>query len=305
MRIHPKRQFTGSQPARIPVTGYLTRGSRFVAGSSNERAPELQPLADKSIAVFGLGCLGAPSAIEFARAGALRLSLIDHDLVDPATAVRWPRGLAVAGLPKVSVMADWIRQDYPLCTAEPIRHRIGGVRRDVANEPSDESILRNAIKNSSIIYDATAELGVQHFLSDLARHHHLPYVGVSGTYGAWGGKVFRVDPAREQGCWWCYRKACAENTIPEPPSDESGEVQPRGCADPTFTGANFDMMQIAMAGVRAVVSTLCASSPNGYPSMDWDVLHIHLRDASGKLIAPTFHTFNILKHPECDECNGR
>ncbi len=40
---------------------------------------------------------------------------------------------------------------------------------------------------------------------------------------------------------------------------------PRGCADPTFTGAGFDVATIALQGVRLVVGTLAGSIPGGYP----------------------------------------
>ena len=49
------------------------------------RMPELTPLADKVVAVFGLGCIGGPSALEFARAGVGELRVLDHDAVDPGT----------------------------------------------------------------------------------------------------------------------------------------------------------------------------------------------------------------------------
>ncbi len=298
MRVHSNRQ-----PIRTSSVRYLARARRVGLGSSDSRVPELRPLAAKSIALFGLGCLGAPSAMEFARAGVGRLALVDHDEVDPATVVRWPRGLAMAGLLKADVIAEWIGTEYPYCKVRAFTHRIGGVRR-VLDEAPDEAVLADVIKDTSLIYDATAELGVQHLLTDLARERQIPYVGVSGTYGAWGGKVFRFEPSRTQGCWLCYRKGCDDKSISEPPSDDSGVVQPRGCADPTFTGANFDMMQIAMAGVRTAVSTLCAGSAGGYPTVDWDVLHIALRDDKGKPIAPLFHEIRLPIHAGCEMCNG-
>ena len=58
------------------------------------RIPELKPLREKTVAVFGLGCLGAPSVLEFARAGVECIRLVDFDVVDPATGVRWPLGFS-------------------------------------------------------------------------------------------------------------------------------------------------------------------------------------------------------------------
>lgn len=288
------------------VTLYRARARRVGVGASDARIPELRVLRDANVVLFGLGCLGAPCAMEFARAGVGHLAVIDHDEVDPATTVRWPRGLPVAGLAKAEVIADWIKTEYPSCCVKPFVHRLGGIRRDFDLNPSGESdvsLLNNVMKDATLVFDATAELGIQHLLTDLCQKVQIPYVGLSGTYGAWGGKVFRFRPGGHRGCWICYRLLCDENSHLEPPSDERGEVQPKGCADPTFTGANFDMMVIAMTGVRMAISTLCEGAAEGYPQTGFDVLHISLRDSGGRLILPEFQEIEVPIHPRCGNCH--
>lgn len=125
---------------------------------------------------------------------------------------------------------------------------------------------------------------------------------MSGTYGGWGGKVLRILPNQLSGCWLCYRYACENGTIPEPPSDLSGEIQPAGCADPTFTGSGFDMLQVALQGVRVAISALCAGYEGGYPSMSWDVTLISLRSEDGLLIPPTYNTYEIPPDESCPYC---
>ncbi|HUT61375.1 MAG TPA: hypothetical protein VNA25_26300, partial [Phycisphaerae bacterium] len=152
-----------------------------------------------------------------------------------------------------------------------------------------------------LIYDATVEPGVQHFLTDYAWIHKIPYIGLSATLGGWGGKVFRVRPQTEAGCWFCYRLWCDDHSIPEPPSAPEGQgtVQPTGCADPTFTGAGFDILQVALMGVRMAVSTLCEGTSQSYPFASWDVVHIRLRGDDGALVPPRYDTYNITPHPLC------
>jgi molybdopterin/thiamine biosynthesis adenylyltransferase len=286
---------------------YLARSAIIGGGAKSERTPELHPLASKSVALFGLGCLGAPVALELARAGLGSLSIVDHDTVDPAASVRWPRGLYVAGQLKTMVIEQMIHQDYPYCKVRRFEYRVGSIRRPQDNIRSDQITMAEITSGASLLFDATAEIGVQNFLSDVAREIDVPYIGIGGTFGAWGGRVFRFRPRYDQGCFWCYCKGCLEGTIPWPSNDESksGHIQPAGCADPTFTGANFDMMQIAMTGVRAAVSTLCSNVDGGYPPIEWDAVHIDFRNKDGKPIAPTFREFAIPKHPECGLCNGR
>ena len=292
--------------AAVPVGAvYFSRAGRAGRDAVQERTPELRPLADKAVAVFGLGCVGAPSAMELARAAVGELRVLDHDHVDPATTGRWPFGLSVAGLYKAQVIPAVISRDYPSTRVRGIVHRLGGVRAPEAGARSDGDVLREMTEGASLIYDATAELGVHHLLSDWALELGLPYVGVVGTQGGWGGKVFRVLPGKTEGCWMCYRLACEDGTIPEPPADPKGTVQPVGCADPTFTGAGFDMAQVALTGVRVAVSTLCGGTAGGYPEAAWDVLHIAFRADDGTLIPPRFAEHTVKRHPQCPRCGER
>ena len=271
------------------------------------RVPELHPLSQKTIAVVGLGTLGAPSVLEFARGGMGCIRMVDHDVVDPATSVRWPFGFGVSGRKKGAVLQDFIQHNYPYTSTQWLDQRLGSVRRLTADKSSHLEQLEGVLDSVDLIYDATAELGVNHFLADYAWQERTPYIGIDATLGGWGGSAFRIQWKDTGGCWMCYRLACAQNGgIPEPPSapSEDGNVQPVGCADPTFTGAGFDMLQIAAAGVRLAVSTLCAGAQGAYPPVTWDVVHIALRDNNGGVIPPEFRVYEIKAHPDCKRCSG-
>ncbi len=282
---------------------YFSRQGRVGTMDVMVRTPELQTMREKSIAVFGVGCLGSISVLEFARAGVGNLRLMDHDFVDPATMGRWPLGLIEAGRYKVHAISEFLNSNYPSTQVTPVLHRIGGVR-DSSNSDSDNSIIQNFVSDVSLIFDATAEIGVQHYLSTLARDLKIPYIAVTGTYGAWGGKVLSIIPGQTEGCWMCYRYACNDGTIKEPPYDPQGKVQPQGCGEVTFTGAGFDMGEISIAGVRTAVSTLCNQHQGGYPSTPWDVLTMAFRDDSGQLIVPKFTSYRLECHPECSLCHN-
>lgn len=282
---------------------YFSRPGRAGKADMLVRTPELEPLREKAISVFGLGCIGAPSALELARAGVGGLRILDHDFIDPATVARWPFGLSVAGLPKASVVASFIAQNYPSTKVDAVIHRLGAVRMS-PEAHSDSDVLRQMTEGTSLIYDATAELGVQHVLTDYAKEKGIPYVGVVGMDGGWGGKVFRIVPNRTAGCWYCYRCACDDGSIVDPPSAPDGQVQPLGCGDPTFTGAGFDMAQIALTGVRAAVSTLCASHEHGYPDAEWDVLTIAFRNRAGEPVVPLFRGYKLTRHFKCPHCSA-
>lgn len=266
------------------------------------RLPELRALANKKVAVYGAGCLGATCILELARAGIGELGILDLDFVDPGTIGRWPLGMQAAGLPKVNALREFIESNYPRTTVSGFVHRIGAVRREDVGELPDLEVLNTINSEAWLILDATAELGVQHFLADTAASLGLPFVSVAGTHGGWGGKIIRIRPGKTSGCWMCAKWAFKDGSIPEPPGDDAGTVQAQGCGDVTFTGAGFDMSQVALSAVRAVVSTLCESIDGGYPEMPWDVTTISFRDESGQVIQPTFDTYPIEKHARCSNC---
>jgi molybdopterin/thiamine biosynthesis adenylyltransferase len=282
-------------------SGYLAKAYYASRKELEQRVPELRPLTCKTIAVVGLGCLGAPSALEFAKAGVGDLRLVDPDKVDPATVVRWPWGFQASGHSKVELIHNIISRNYPYTKIKQFDFRIGSIRNPDQSPASHLDIIEDILADVDLIYDTTAELGVQQFLSDWAWTRGIAYVGVSGTFGGWGGKAFRIRRLPGAGCWFCYRCHCDEGTIPEPPSapDQQGNVQPTGCADPTFTGAGFDMLQIALSGVRLAVSTLCEGVADGYPAIEHDAIHIGFRSNDGQLILPSYRGYSVTIHPEC------
>lgn len=284
---------------------YLAKVFYASPGDMAARIPELYPLRNRRVALFGVGCLGAPISLELARAGIAELRIVDRDTVDPCTTVRWPFGLSAAGQGKAEFLGRKIGEEYPYTQTKSWDWHLGRVRQ--GDSKSDQELLAEVTRDVDLICDTTAEIGVQLFLSEYAWENNLVYVGVCGTRGGWGGKVFRFRPERP-GCLFCYRTACAEEGgIPEPPAAPaaSGEIQPTGCADPTFTGAGFDMLEVALAGARTVVSTLCEGKDQAYPAMNWDATHIGFRDDEGNMIPACQTGFNIPPHPDCRRCNDR
>jgi molybdopterin/thiamine biosynthesis adenylyltransferase len=277
---------------------YLARAGRSGKTDMLGRIPELKGLQDKRIALFGTGALGAPSAIEFARAGIGELRLLDHDFVDPATAVRWPLGLGSSGKTKVLALQEFINRNYPYTKVTPFAHGLGTIREQ-PDDSSDLHVIPEVIKGVNLIYDATAEIGINHYLSDIAAQYEIPYLCVSTTFGAWGGRLIRIRPnGKTSGCWMCHQWALQDGSIPKPPSNPDGEVQPTGCGDPTFTGASFDVNEVAMAGVRLAIGTLQGEVVNGYPNVEWDIAILTIRDNSA-LSIPRLEVFPLNRHASC------
>lgn len=284
---------------------YFARAGRVSVGDLSQRSPELAPLRSATISVFGLGCLGAPSTLELARSGTRELRVLDPDFVDPATVGRWPFGLQSAGLPKAAVIAQAIERDYPSTAVKGFIFRLGAVRQNAMHNLSDSAVMQEMTAGTSLLFDATAEVGIQQYLADVAAELLVPYVGVDATPGGWGGHVVRIIPSQTMGCWLCYRHRLMDGSIGSAPAHPSGEVQPPGCGDLTFTGAGFDLVQVALMAVRMAVSTICEGNADAYPTADWDVTTIALRREDGKLIPPQFSGYRLERHPDCPHCMAR
>lgn len=275
----------------------LIRAWRAGADELSVRTPSLKPVRGKTVALIGTGALGAPLALELAKAGVGTLRLMDHDVIDPATSSRWPAGARSAGLAKVGWLSSMIVSEYPHTKVDPKPWRLGGPRLDPPpGFPSERDILRDFLTDVDLIVDSSAELGVQYAMSCWARTYGIDYLSLEATAGAWGGIVARVL-ADSDGCWACFQAHLADRGVP--PTDPVGEVQPAGCTEPTFTGTGFDLLPISMMAARMVVATLCRDDDSGYPDVPWDVAALALRDDDGRPVLPEWDGFELTRHAAC------
>lgn len=279
-----------------PRQPYFARTMRINTSEGLVRVPEVAPLGDKSVAVIGLGAVGWSAAIELARNGIGRLRIVDYDVVDAASTVRWGFGFQAFGKKKGRVIDTFIRENYPFTEVEYVESRLGS---GLDGAGKDLGILESVFEDSDLVIDATAEIGIEQLLSDLSQEFHVPYICMSTRPGAWGGAVARFLPESDSGCWYCFRASLEDGSIPPPPNDPSEFVQPAGCSEPTFTGASFDIQEVSLMGVRLTVSTLCSGTNGGYPEIPWDAAILALRDEKGNLLEPKWHTHRIKQRPSC------
>lgn len=266
----------------------------------SKRIPCSESLKGKTVSVVGLGSLGAPSVLEFVKNGVSKIKLMDFDIVDFTTSIRWPLGLEYSGYLKTVALRDFIKKNYPSVQVEIFNHKIGSA--DFITFPNENKILETFLNDSSIVYDASAEEGVNNLISLLCKKKSIPYIEIESRRGAWGGLVMRVLPKSKKGCWMCLQYSLYfDKTIPLPKDDKNGTIQPKGCGDPTFTGSSFDLQNISLAGVRMAISSLSDDNSNG----DWDVAVLSMVDDNDKPIAPTWIKKTIEINPECKICNDK
>lgn len=280
---------------------YLVHGERISRADLAERIPSITGLGEKVVALTGLGALGAPIAMEFARGMLGELRVLDDDVVEVGTTVRWPLGILAVGHPKVSVIAQGLPVQYPYTAVRPFGHRIGAV--SVPGEPppeADGDVIERLLDGADLLVDATAELGVQYYLEGQAHERGLPQIYAWMTEGGYGGAVARVVPG-QTGCWLCLQWHLEEGTIPTPPRAKTGQVQPRGCAEPTFTGTGFDALPVIAQTMRVATHTVLHGRNPEENGVDVFVCSQIPRGADA-ISVPTWTQHKLSSHPRCERC---
>jgi molybdopterin/thiamine biosynthesis adenylyltransferase len=277
---------------------YLTKGERSAPEDLFARIPRLTGLASKSVALTGLGSLGAPLALELGRAQVGDLRILDHDIVEMGTIVRWPVGLPAVGTAKTAVIEATIKSHFPYTSCQSFDRHLGVASSEPHGEEDDFELIERMIDGADVVVDATAELAVQQLLGDLAGEASIPQVFLWGTEGAFGGVVARVVPG-QTGCWFCLQLGFEDESIPTPPLEATGTTQPRGCGTRTFTGENFNLMPIVAQAALTTVGTLLGTRPIGQ-----DVLVMSLRDDDEPGCAPMWSSYPLRPHPKCPHCSA-
>lgn len=257
------------------------------------RVPAYSLLRDKAIAVFGLGAIGAPLAIDLARNGVKRLHLVEHDIVEPGNTVRWPLGADAWGQRKVQAIADFIAREYPATEVLPHQQAIGAF-----NPIPDSQLIASIVSDVDLVIDGTAAWGVTQLLEGASRAKGVPLIQFSATPTLWGGTVVRYSGMG--GCpvclehVWNAEKDDVRRIERAPGAEGEGALtQPPGCAERTFTGGSFDLGELSLQAVRLAISTL--ETPGG----DSIIQTLSLADPLGNRILPVWREEPLPKHSEC------
>ncbi len=274
----------------------FARAGRAGINDVLERVPNVSELKSKKVAVVGLGSIGAPSAVEFARNCLNEIRLLDFDYLEPGNTVRWPFGFSAVGHAKIDYLNFFISKNYPYTNVKSEQLFLGGL----VNGNSQLERINSFLEGVDLVYDASAELGVHHLLADLCREKNIAFVLSSATHGAWGGMVTRFTPETDC-CWQCFERSRTEGKIELPPEDPQGIIQPVSCADPTFTGTNFDLQEVALCGVRLAIDTLLKSN-NPASGYNWNGALLSLRDQNGRPCLPDWKIINMVSFEDCPIC---
>lgn len=256
------------------------------------RVPAVHVLKTKRVAVFGIGGIGAPIALELARNGCAELRLVDHDTIEPGNSIRWPLGAAAWGQRKVTALKHFLDAQYPSVCVVPIAHQLGAL----GQAESDLDALEQALNDVDIVVDAAVSNGVTRLLWDQCNRRGIPLIEVGATPPLSGGTVVRYTAGG--GCPVCLQYARIHERIPKPlGADEDILGQPPGCAERTFHGADYNLRELSLQAVRLVMDTLTAANPP--PSI---VQTLSFTSETSGLELPSWQQHYLDKERDC--CGG-
>ncbi len=280
---------------------FRVRAQRGGITDIGTRVPQVQGLKKKVITLNGVGALGSPAALEFARNGAKHLLINDRDYFDIATSPRWVFGLPAAGGIKTFELKKHIDLHYPRTDVSAFSIHIGFADIGQGFKVYIDAMTQ-LFEHTNAIVDFSAEIGVQNFLHGFSVDLGVPFIFASATTGGEGGLVARFMPGSHHGCWYCLQCALHSDEddpvqhIPPPAMSDDGTAFPAGCTHPTFTGVSFDLQEVTLQTVRMTTQALLDKNA--------DSLVARL-GFSGKSRIPVWEEFEVVPRPECRTCNSR
>lgn len=270
-----------------------------VDDSSMARTPIATGLADKKVALIGVGAIGHHIATDLARTGVGGLDLVDFDYVDVGTQSRTLAPASHAGMSKSAALAEHLRatttageiNSWDINATTLFEHS-----DDLEREANRRRVLKR-LSEADLIIDPTANATVTSVLNAVT-HGRAPMLVVAGTPGLWGGWVALTRPG-ETGCWECVGLHRADGTAPDgsawpvPPADPDGWVSPVSCSQQTFTGSNGDVGTVAHQASRTAIHYLAQGVLLG-----GDYYVASLRDSGGP-VPVTWQAIDLCVHPSC------
>lgn len=273
--------------------------TEFGVFCSNEMSPSklfkrithLQPLANKHVVVLGLGTIGAPVALELAKAGVGKLTLVDRDVLNAGNVTRHVCNLYQVGLPKAQAVSQIIKTHNPYVKIDP-RFESWGM------ETSDD-VVATSIREADLIVCAVGHDPTEEYINKLSYYMNIPVIYTYAGSGAWSGRVFRVEPG-VTGCYDCHGWSMYEDQELRLTNSDDLEIYDHGCATPAFPGSGIDTGILANFTSRLAIQTLLAEHPNSYESSIYDHIVWTSQGNNGTL---RLVQKQVSIHHKCERCN--
>jgi molybdopterin/thiamine biosynthesis adenylyltransferase len=175
------------------------------------RDPQAEGLQKGTVSLVGVGSIGSPAAKLLAQAGIGDLRIIDQDILDAGNAIRWEIGRTGAGQSKAHCLQKHLTANFPFTKVTSIFGRLGDATD--ADQHVEKQVNDSIFKNVTCIFDASASIMLNQYLSETARKKGIPYIWMHSTNGARGGLIGRISPTQPDFCWMCHMYYLADGQV--------------------------------------------------------------------------------------------
>lgn len=210
-------------------------------------------LADKKIAIIGLGAIGSPIAEAFARGGVRQLTLWDGDIVEAGNICRSIYDNTDIGNAKAQALAEHIKRISPFCDVKPqgnwdqpdytgVHRYIDGDFYGNINYDSQKKFIET-LHEYDLIIDCTASNELLHFLSYAAKDVALLSLCITNRathllcFSNHDGNLFELRKH--------FLASIEQDT-------ENFYVEGTGCYSPTFLATSCDVQSLVNLCTRSI-----------------------------------------------------
>ena len=224
---------------------------------------ETDVLAHRSICVIGLGTGGVQIALELAKAGVGKFSLIDQDRLEVGNISRHHAGISFVGRRKVHAARDLLLENNPAAIVDvyPFHAEI---------QYQDE--LRTIISDSDLVICATDNRPSKLFVNALCVQSARPAIFGGAFRRAYGGQVLRVRP-HDSACYHCFVLAMPDTEADREISSEADAlaVAYTDRPVPVEPGLALDVAPISVMAAKLALQELIRNVESSLHVLDRDL----------------------------------
>lgn len=259
----------------------------------------LKQLAQKKVAVVGLGSGGGFVALSLAMSGVGSFILIDDDRVEQTNVVRHVADLRDVGRPKVEAVADLIRERNPHAQVEAVIGRL-------------EQYTHKIAEADLVVVGVDGEL-VKYAINNVCRENGVTAVYAGVYERGEGGDVTIIRPTPDSPCYACWARqlrqdiatANARETIDSGEGDlDYGMIGPDGTIE-AEPGLWLHVVRVASAQADMALNELLVGQDihRQYPGNTVIMANVAMEIFEGLTVAPySAQWVNIPRDPECLVC---
>lgn len=231
---------------------------------------EIGVLAEKHVAIIGLGSFGANIAVELAKAGVGSFSLIDFDRVELHNLSRHACGINDLGRLKTDAVADLIWGKNPYAKVEKLPLDIN----------DDIELLHTEVQNADLVICATDNNRSRFCLSQVLVEEKTTCIFGRAVTRAEGGDVFRYRPGGP--CYVClignqWFDMQAEEITNEASARRDGRiaayVSPEQADAMVQVGLSTDIEPIVNMMVKLALVELSRGTDSGISMLDEELIY--------------------------------